>query len=101
MKYPQNVTEMNYGTLHCREADGARQLLLFPEGTNMSHAAKQKSDLYAVENNVAKYKHLLHPRTSGNHAHIWRQKKKIVTDRLCKEISLETKIQNRQRKASF
>ena len=60
--------------LYYREADGARQLLLFPEGTNMSHAAKQKSDLYAVENNVAKYKHLLHPRTSGNHAHIWRKK---------------------------
>ena len=49
----------------CREADGARQILLFPEGTNMAPSARQKSDLYAVENNVAKYKHLLHPRTSG------------------------------------
>jgi len=48
-----------------READGARQILLFPEGTNMAPSARQKSDLYAVENNVAKYKHLLHPRTSG------------------------------------
>ena len=45
--------------------EGARQILLFPEGTNLSQSSAKKSDEYAVKNNLNKYNHVLHPRTSG------------------------------------
>ena len=41
------------------------QLLIFPEGTNMRPAAKERSDKFAVEHNLPPYTHVLHPRTTG------------------------------------
>ena len=41
------------------------QLLIFPEGTNMRPVAKERSDKFAVEHNLPKYTHVLHPRTTG------------------------------------
>ena len=41
------------------------QLLLFPEGTDLSDYNKDKSLKYAEENNLTKYYYVLHPRTKG------------------------------------
>ena len=41
------------------------QLLLFPEGGDMTHKSKKRSDDYADENNLPRYQYCLHPRTTG------------------------------------
>ena len=41
------------------------QLLIFPEGTNMRPAAKERSDAFAAERQLPAYTHVLHPRTTG------------------------------------
>ena len=41
------------------------QLVLFPEGTNITPETKKKSKVYGETNNLKPLKHLLHPRTTG------------------------------------
>ena len=41
------------------------QLLLFPEGGDMTHKTKKRSDDYADQNNLPRYHYCLHPRTTG------------------------------------
>ncbi|XP_034051072.1 lysocardiolipin acyltransferase 1 isoform X3 [Thalassophryne amazonica] len=41
------------------------QLLLFPEGTDLTENTKAKSDVFAVQNNLPKFEYVLHPRTTG------------------------------------
>ncbi|XP_061824142.1 lysocardiolipin acyltransferase 1 isoform X2 [Nerophis lumbriciformis] len=41
------------------------QLLLFPEGTDLTENTRARSDKFASENNLPKYEHVLHPRTTG------------------------------------
>ena len=41
------------------------QLLLFPEGTDLSDHNKAKSQQFATANQVQVYEHVLHPRTRG------------------------------------
>ena len=41
------------------------QLILFPEGTNLTTDTKKKSDAFAAKNNLKPLNHLLHPRTTG------------------------------------
>ena len=41
------------------------QIVLFPEGTNLTPKTKAKSDSFAKENNLKPYNHVLHPRTTG------------------------------------
>jgi len=41
------------------------QLLIFPEGTNLSAANKRKSEDYAKKNGLEIYNNILHPRTTG------------------------------------
>ena len=41
------------------------QLILFPEGTNLTTETKRKSNAFAAENNLKPLNHLLHPRTTG------------------------------------
>lgn len=41
------------------------QLLIFPEGTDLSDSNKAKSHLYAETNNLEKYDYVLHPKTTG------------------------------------
>jgi hypothetical protein len=41
------------------------QLILFPEGTNLTLETKKKSDAFAAKNNLKPLNHLLHPRTTG------------------------------------
>ncbi len=43
------------------------QILMFPEGTNMSTESKKKSDAFATAQKKDKYMHVLHPRTTGFH----------------------------------
>jgi len=45
--------------------EGAKQILLFPEGTNLTPESRGKSAKFAEKNNLKEYKHLLHPRTAG------------------------------------
>ena len=46
-------------------SEGARQILLFPEGTNLTPNTIAKSNQFAEKKNLAKYNHVLHPRTAG------------------------------------
>ncbi len=41
------------------------QLLLFPEGTDLSLTNKKKNQKYAEDNGLQKYEYVLHPRTKG------------------------------------
>ncbi|XP_072313959.1 lysocardiolipin acyltransferase 1 [Eucyclogobius newberryi] len=41
------------------------QLLLFPEGTDLTEKTKAKSDAFAEHNNLPKFEYVLHPRTTG------------------------------------
>lgn len=41
------------------------QLLIFPEGTDLSYSNKQKSHIYAEKSGLAKYEYVLHPRVKG------------------------------------
>lgn len=41
------------------------QLLLFPEGGDMTHKSRKRSDSYADENSLPRYLYCLHPRTTG------------------------------------
>ncbi|XP_069391210.1 lysocardiolipin acyltransferase 1 isoform X1 [Paralichthys olivaceus] len=41
------------------------QLLLFPEGTDLTENTRAKSDLFAAQNNLPKCEFVLHPRTTG------------------------------------
>uniref|UniRef100_A0A1A8H7P9 Lysocardiolipin acyltransferase 1 n=2 Tax=Nothobranchius korthausae TaxID=1143690 RepID=A0A1A8H7P9_9TELE len=41
------------------------QLLLFPEGTDLTENTRAKSDVYAAQNNLPKVEYVLHPRTTG------------------------------------
>ena len=50
--------------IYCRE-EGPRQVVLFPEGTNLTEAARDKSRQFAEKNNLPLYSHVLHPRTAG------------------------------------
>jgi len=45
--------------------EGPKQILLFPEGTNLTQESRAKSEQYAKKNNLKTYKHVLHPRTAG------------------------------------
>nr|XP_033793960.1 lysocardiolipin acyltransferase 1 isoform X1 [Geotrypetes seraphini]XP_033793961.1 lysocardiolipin acyltransferase 1 isoform X1 [Geotrypetes seraphini]XP_033793962.1 lysocardiolipin acyltransferase 1 isoform X1 [Geotrypetes seraphini]XP_033793963.1 lysocardiolipin acyltransferase 1 isoform X1 [Geotrypetes seraphini]XP_033793965.1 lysocardiolipin acyltransferase 1 isoform X1 [Geotrypetes seraphini]XP_033793966.1 lysocardiolipin acyltransferase 1 isoform X1 [Geotrypetes seraphini]XP_03379396 len=41
------------------------QLLIFPEGTDLTENTKSRSDEYAEQNGLQKYDYVLHPRTTG------------------------------------
>ncbi|KAI8482737.1 Lysocardiolipin acyltransferase 1 [Branchiostoma belcheri] len=43
----------------------ATQLLLFPEGTDLTEYTRKRSNDYAKEYNLPKYNYVLHPRTTG------------------------------------
>jgi len=45
--------------------EGGKQLVLFPEGTNITASSKTRSDAYAAKNNKPAYEYVLHPRTTG------------------------------------
>jgi len=45
--------------------EGAKQILLFPEGTNLTQESRAKSKQFAEKNNLKEYKHVLHPRSAG------------------------------------
>lgn len=56
---------MKEGIACFSETDLPVQLLLFPEGTDLSPSNKEKGHGYAVKNNLPKYEYVLHPRTKG------------------------------------
>lgn len=41
------------------------QLLIFPEGTDLTPSSKQRSDKYAKSHNLPEYEFTLHPKTTG------------------------------------
>ncbi|XP_039202455.1 lysocardiolipin acyltransferase 1 isoform X2 [Crotalus tigris] len=41
------------------------QLLIFPEGTDLTDETKARSDTFAEKNGLQKYEYVLHPRTTG------------------------------------
>ena len=47
------------------EDERPHQLILFPEGTNLTMETKSKSDAFAKKWDLTPYTHVLHPRTTG------------------------------------
>lgn len=45
--------------------DRRSQLLIFPEGTDLTKSSKEKSDRYALQHDLPKYSFTLHPKTTG------------------------------------
>ncbi|XP_076635235.1 lysocardiolipin acyltransferase 1 isoform X2 [Colletes latitarsis] len=45
--------------------DRRSQLLIFPEGTDLTKNSKEKSDRYALQHKLPKYSFTLHPKTTG------------------------------------
>lgn len=45
--------------------DNRTQLLIFPEGTDLTKSSKEKSDKYAAEHYLPRHKYTLHPKTTG------------------------------------
>lgn len=41
------------------------QILLFPEGTDLTKETKERSDKFAEKSDLPKYDFVLHPRTTG------------------------------------
>lgn len=53
-------------TLDYLIALGSRtQLLIFPEGTDLTKSSKEKSDKYALQHYLPQYNYTLHPKTTG------------------------------------
>ncbi|XP_051507621.1 lysocardiolipin acyltransferase 1-like [Myxocyprinus asiaticus] len=57
-----HMTNMLEYFCHIREPV---QLLLFPEGTDLTENTRAKSDEFAEKNGLPKYEYVLHPRTTG------------------------------------
>ncbi|XP_074026786.1 lysocardiolipin acyltransferase 1 isoform X2 [Leptinotarsa decemlineata] len=55
LKYIDYVSDLSY----------KHSLLVFPEGTDFTRETKISSDKFAERNNIQKYDHVLHPRTTG------------------------------------
>ncbi|XP_012224793.1 lysocardiolipin acyltransferase 1-like isoform X1 [Linepithema humile] len=45
--------------------DSRSQLLIFPEGTDLTKSSKERSDKYAVQQSLQRYDYTLHPKTTG------------------------------------
>ncbi|XP_072760813.1 lysocardiolipin acyltransferase 1 isoform X3 [Anoplolepis gracilipes] len=45
--------------------DSRTQLLIFPEGTDLTKSSKEKSDKYAIQHHLPRYTYTLHPKTTG------------------------------------
>nr|KAF6328891.1 lysocardiolipin acyltransferase 1 [Pipistrellus kuhlii] len=58
------------------------QLLIFPEGTDLTENSKARSNEFAEKNGLQKYEYVLHPRTTGF---------TFVVDRLREEMSAKRK----------
>ncbi|XP_064603297.1 lysocardiolipin acyltransferase 1-like [Liolophura sinensis] len=48
-----------------RNLDYRPQILLFPEGTDLTETTRARSDEFARKENLLSYQHVLHPRTTG------------------------------------
>ena len=49
----------------CFRDEDPKQLILFPEGTNLNSKTRARSDAFAKKNNRHVYHNVLHPRTTG------------------------------------
>lgn len=45
--------------------DSRTQLLIFPEGTDLTESSREKSDRYALQHHLPRYIYTLHPKTTG------------------------------------
>ncbi|XP_024881027.1 lysocardiolipin acyltransferase 1-like [Temnothorax curvispinosus] len=45
--------------------DSRTQLLIFPEGTDLTETSRERSDKYALQHNLPRYTYTLHPKTTG------------------------------------
>lgn len=45
--------------------DSRTQLLIFPEGTDLTESSREKSDRYALKHHLPRFTYTLHPKTTG------------------------------------
>ena len=64
-KWSLDEKEFHDKLFYLNSIDSPCQLLLFPEGGDMTHKSKKRSDSYADENSLPHYQYCLHPRTTG------------------------------------
>jgi len=63
--WEQDERYMSDTLLHFAKRQYPIQLLIFPEGTDLSDVNRKKSSEFAEKNNLVKYNEVLHPRTKG------------------------------------
>ena len=64
-RWEEDEKEFHDKLLYLNSMNCPCQLLLFPEGGDITHKTKKRSDKYADENCLPRYQYCLHPRTSG------------------------------------
>ena len=61
----QDKNELTWKLNYLRATDSPYQILVFPEGTDLTPASKAKSDAYAETNGLPKLEYTLHPKSRG------------------------------------
>ena len=64
-RWEEDEKEFHDKLLYLNSMNCPCQLLLFPEGGDITHKTKKRSDKYADENCLPRYQYCLHPRTTG------------------------------------
>ena len=64
-KWDKDQSELQEKIYYFNGLNYPLQLLLFPEGGDMTYKTKERSDQYADDNGLPRYKYCLHPRTTG------------------------------------
>ena len=64
-RWEEDKKEFHDKLYYLNSIDYPCQLLLFPEGGDMTKKTKTRSDKYADENGLPRYQYCIHPRTTG------------------------------------
>lgn len=63
--WENDVKELSWKLSYLRATDSPYQILMFPEGTDLTPRSKVKSDTFAVSNGLPKLNYTLHPKSRG------------------------------------
>ncbi|XP_060877776.1 lysocardiolipin acyltransferase 1-like [Metopolophium dirhodum] len=64
-RWDHDQSSMEKQLKYFRDVNDTHQILLFPEGTDLSPSNIMRSNKYAAKNNLPNYKYVLHPKTTG------------------------------------
>ena len=64
-KWEIDETELRWKLNYLKTIKAKYQILMFPEGTDLTPHSKVKSDQYADSNDLPRYEYVLHPKSTG------------------------------------